>query len=68
MLAGNNYKFRQVPIDERITVVAIAKKKERNFVAFGDYSTNTGIIDNLVFRQVTQNDLKESLKRLDSIK
>jgi len=68
MLVDNNYRFRQVPIDESITIVAIARKNERNFVAFGDYSTNSRVIDNLVFRQVTKDDLKESLKRLDSIK
>ena len=64
---GNSYNFKQVPIDEKVTVVAIGKRNQRNFVAFGDYSTNSGTVDNLVFQQVTNEGLKDALRKLDSI-
>lgn len=71
ILAGardaNSYKFKQVPIDEKVTVVAIAKRGEKNYVAFGDYTTSCGTIDNLVFQPVTTEGLKDALKKLDSI-
>ena len=69
VLEGNfknaKFIFNSVPLDENITIVAIIIKDNKPFLAIKDANTSTKLENNLIFKPVTPELLKEEIKKLD---
>jgi len=61
------YVFKGVPFDERITVLAIAKQKGKNFISLSESSTGL-LIEGLSFEQVTMDVLKQKVAQLNDLR
>ncbi|HET6766299.1 MAG TPA: energy transducer TonB [Chitinophagaceae bacterium] len=61
------YVFKGVPVDEKITVLAIAKQKEKNFISLSESSTGS-LMGDLNFEQVTMEVLKQRVAQLNDLR
>lgn len=61
----SNFLFRDVPINEKITLVAIKKIDNKLFLAMKETRTSVQIENNLVFQPVTMDRLKTEMRKLD---
>jgi len=59
--------FKGIPPGEKITVLAIAKQKDKNFISLSESTTNSSI-NELVFEQVTMDVLKQKVARLNDLR
>jgi hypothetical protein len=62
--AKDGFIFSQVPIDEKITVLAIGSRGKKNYMAIGDYPISVAKIDDLKFEQITRDILMKKIAQL----
>ena len=61
------YIFKGVPIGENITVIAIARQKDKNFISLTEAKTGSPI-NELAFEQVTMEVLKQKVAQLNDLR
>lgn len=70
ILSGTNIPhgtvFNNIPLDEKVTVIATRKTNDINYIAITEASTSEKIVANLIFEKVTMQQLKQKLEQLSS--
>ena len=59
--------FKGIPSGEKITVLAIAKQRDKNFISLSE-STTSSSINELAFEQVTMAVLKQKVAQLNDLR